>query len=146
MWTDVPSSCINVTENKSSNRLTVNTQVDDCEVALTGLFGEDLNVQKSVGRSCQFSYIPRNYAITVYKHNYLPYIAPIYLQNEYIVGTHYLIGDKINIGNSVDNTKQSGDFVIKNNGNVTIETSDCVTLTGGFTVEGGAAFEIKPNK
>lgn len=146
MWTNIPSSFTNVTINKTDNNLTVNTQADDCEVALTGLFGEDLNIQKSVGRSCQFSYIPRNYAITVYKHNYLPYIAPIYLQNENIIGKHYLLGDKIVLGSSVDKTKQRGDIVIKNNADVTIETSDCVTLEGGFTVEVGAVFEIKPNK
>ena len=146
MWTNAPSTLGNISIGNSGNNLSINTQIDECEIVVTGLFGSKSTIQKKIGRTCTFNNIPRNYAVTVYRHNYLPYIAPLYLQNEEVTGKHYIIGNKISLGDNVNQTKQTGNLIIKNKADVTIETSDCVTLDGGFTVEAGASFKIIPNK
>ena len=85
------------------------------------------------------------YVLTLYKHDYIPYVAPIYLQNESVTGTHYIKGSQITTGNSVDPTKATGDFVVKSGSDIVLEVSEGITLDAGTEIELGANFEIKIN-
>lgn len=144
MWTDIPSRFLNTSISRSSNSLTVNTGVNDTNISLKGLFS-DQRINSQVGRTALFSPLPKNYVLTLYKHDYLPYVAPIYLQNESVTGTHYIKGSQITTGNSVDSTKDKGDFVVKSGSDIVLEVSDGVTLDAGTEIELGASFEIKIN-
>lgn len=141
MWTDIPSKFVNASISKSGNNLTVSSMTDDTYIALKGLFSND-NVTLKTGRTCTFTDIPNNYLVTLYKHDYLPYVYPIYLQNESVAGTHYLRGTKIYLGNHVDNTKDTGNFVIKSGANIVLDVSDEITLDAGTEIELGATFVI----
>lgn len=141
MWTDIPSKFVNASINKSGNNVTVSSMIDKTNIALKGLFNSD-NVTLKTGSTCTFTDIPKNYLVTLYKHDYLPYVYPIYLQNESVAGTHYLKGTKIYLGNHVDNTKDTGNFVIKSGANIVLDVSDEIILDAGTEIELGATFEI----
>ena len=141
MWTDIPSQFVNASINKSGNNLTVNSMIDDTNIALKGLFSSD-NVTLKTGSNCTFTDIPKNYLVTLYKHDYLPYIYPIYLQNESVTGTYYLKGNKMYLGNHVDNTKDIGNFVIKSGADIILDVSDELILDAGTEIELGATFEV----
>ena len=145
MWTDIPSLFTNVAVTRSLNRLTVNTGVDGTNISLRGLFS-DQRIYAQVGRVVTFYPLPKNYVLTLYKHDYIPYVAPIYLQNESVTGTHYIKGRQITTGNSVDSTKATGDFVVKSGSDIVLEISEGITLDAGTEIELGASFEIKINK
>lgn len=115
--------------------------IDNTNIALKGLFSSD-NVTLKTGSTCTFTDIPNNYFVTLYKHDYLPYVYPIYLQNESVTGRHYLKGTKIYLGNHVDNTKDTGNFVIKSGANIVLDVSDEIILDAGTEIELGATFEI----
>ena len=74
---------------------------------------------------------------------YLPYIAPLYLQNENITGLHYIFADSVFMGSNVAPEKESGNIIVMDGASVSIETSGAVTLDAGFNVELGGNFEIK---
>lgn len=144
MWTNIPSQFENTSVAKASNSLTVNTGVVNTNIAVRGLFN-DKRVMSQVGQRATFWDLPKNYIVTLYKHDYLPYVFPIYLQNKSVTGTHYIKGGRIFIGNSVDSSKANGDFVIKSGANVVLEISEGITLDAGTVIESGAIFEVKLN-
>ena len=144
MWTNIPSLFTNVAVTRSLNRLTVNTGVDSTNISLRGLFS-DQRIYSQVGRAATFYPLPKNFVLTLHKHDYIPYVAPIYLQNESVTGTHYIKGSQITTGNSVDPTKATGDFVVKSGSDIVLEVSEGITLDAGTEIELGTNFEIKIN-
>jgi hypothetical protein len=121
----------------------INSHINNSTTSINGLFGDALYHSNSTDSLTTFHNVPKNYIISVLKHNYLPYIAPLYLQNEEVSGSNYIHADEVFIGNSVSTEKMSGDLVVKHGASVTIETSNNVTLDAGFIVELGGRFEIK---
>ena len=57
----------------------------------------------------------------IYRHNKLPYIAPMVLQNKRIENNQHVIASSLTAGNSVD------------------------SLMPGFKVEKGVTFSVKPS-
>ena len=141
MWTNIPSYFTNASISKSSNSISVNSMVDGTNMVLKGLFSSN-QVSFQQGRSGTFTNLPKNYVLTLYKHDYLPYVAPVYLQNEQVTGRHYLAANRIYIGNHVDATKTAGDFTIDSGADVTLDVSGDVTLDAGTEIKLGATFEI----
>lgn len=78
----------------------------------------------------------------VYKHNYIPYIAPVCLQNATLNSDRYIIADKVLVGSNVDSDRTSGEFVIEEGGNLEIEAYGDVELRDGFVVESGGIVTI----
>ena len=97
IWTDIPSKFQNVTVTESFDGVKINTGIENVNIALRGLFSDN-NVLFRVGQTTTFTNLPKNYVLTFYKHNYFPYVFPIYLQNESVVGSHYIKGSKIFTG------------------------------------------------
>ena len=80
----------------------------------------------------------------LYRHNHLPYIAPLALQNITINESQYVIASDVTAGLYVESGRLPGNVVIKNGVEYEIEATGRVTLAGGFTVEKGAYFAIRP--
>ena len=115
---------------------------------MNGLFG-GASYHSSVNSNQASFSLPsncKNYTVAVTKHNYIPYIAPLYLQNESVSGTHYVHTSDVQIGSNVTSEKQSGNFVITSSADVRIEPIGEVTLDAGFRVDLGGEFEIKANQ
>ncbi len=81
----------------------------------------------------------------VYKHNYIPYIAPLALQNINLCNSQYVIASDVTAGNNIDSNRTSGDVVVPNGVEYEIEASGSVTLEDGFQVEKGATFAVYPS-
>lgn len=86
-----------------------------------------------------------NSTIMLYKHNVIPYIAPLVLQNTLLENSQYVFASDVTAGNAVDGNRTSGDVIVKNGVEYEIEASGTVTLCGGFEVEKGATFAVYPS-
>ena len=81
----------------------------------------------------------------LYKHNHIPYIAPLVLQNVTLSNPQYVIAGEVTAGRSVDNARTGGEVIVPQEGSFEIEASGTVTLEGGFKVEKGATFAVYPS-
>ena len=79
----------------------------------------------------------------LYKHNYLPHIAPLFIQNTTISNSQYVIADEVKMGKAVDINRTQGNVTVSNGVDYEIESSGKVVLSGGFKVERGASFTIR---
>jgi hypothetical protein len=141
MWSDIPSNIDSLSLNQNGASLSVNS-TDSCMISINGLFGNGSYNNHVTGYSAMFTNVPTNYIISASKHNYFTYIAPLYLQNESITGSHYIHADKVYIGNNVTSERASGDFIVGDDASLTINAKNTVMLNGGFSVEVGGCFEI----
>ena len=80
----------------------------------------------------------------LYKHNHIPYITPLELQNITLSNSQYVIASDLTAGSSIDNNRTSGDVIVPNGVEYEIEASGKVTLEDGFKVEKGATFAVYP--
>lgn len=145
LWTNTPSNIETVTITQSGSSININTTESDCCCSINGLFGGKDYHNSITGSNADFYDIPSNFIIAVNKHNQLPYIAPIYIQNEQICDTNYIFANEVHLGNNVTNERASGNVTICNGASLTIETPSSVTLAPGFTVEMGGSFRIITN-
>ncbi len=86
-----------------------------------------------------------NSTVMLYKHNYIPYIAPLVLQNVSLSHSQYVIASDVIAGSNVDSGPTSGDVIVKAGVEYEIEASGTVTLQDGFKVEKGATFAVYPS-
>jgi hypothetical protein len=146
IWTGNPRIMSGLTA--SAYYVVVPPSISQPKICVNGLFG-GTSYHSSVD-SNQYSFsLPsncKNYTVAVTKHNYIPYIAPLYLQNESVSGTHYVHTNDVHMGSNVTMEKQTGDFVITSSADVTLEPIGEVTLDAGFKVDLGGKFEIKTNQ
>ncbi len=99
---------------------------------------------EATSSSVNLNDVDPNSTVMVYAHNYIPYIAPLVLQNTDLDQSQYVIADEVLVGRQVDNGRANGDVTVKANAEYEIEAAGEVRLAGGFTVEKGAAFAIRP--
>ena len=83
--------------------------------------------------------------VMLHKHNMIPFIAPLMLQNVDLGTSQYVIASDVTAGRSVDSGRTNGDVTVKNGIEYEIEASGTVTLEGGFSVEKGATFAVYPS-
>ena len=81
----------------------------------------------------------------LYKHNYIPYIAPLVLQKVNLDHSQYVIASDVIAGKYVDKNRKNGDVIVKNGVEYEIEASGTVMLYDGFKVERGATFAVYPS-
>lgn len=98
---------------------------------------------KTSSSSITLNNISPNSTIMLNKHNYIPYIAPLVLQNTDLEQSQYVFATDVTAGHSVDSGRTSGDVTVKEGSEYEIEASGEVTLAGGFSVELGARFAVK---
>lgn len=142
LWTSTPANFGTVSTSQSGSNLNINTTDADCLISISGLFSGNSYHNSVVGNTAAFSNVPLNFIVTVNKHNYFPYIAPLYIQNEQISGSNYIYANEVSLGSSVTNARASGDAVVTNGASLTIVTSNVVTLSPGFSVALGGSFTI----
>lgn len=142
MWTDVPSLYNGITETRDNNSIVVSGLNPLDTVAYTNNAGESLRLLPTAG-NCTFNNISPNGCIMVYRHNYLPYIAPLILQNETVENDQYVIATSLTAGNHVDTNRTSGDFIIPSGKQFEVEYSDKVVLAPGFKVNKGGVFKAR---
>ena len=99
---------------------------------------------EATSSSVSLTDVDPNSTVMVYSHNYIPYIAPLVLQNTDIDQSQYVIAHEVLAGRQVDSNRTNGDVTVKEGAEYEIDAAGEVKLAGGFTVEKGAAFTIRP--
>ena len=81
--------------------------------------------------------------VVVYRHNMIPYLAPLLIQNETINNPLYYFANTVGIGSIVDSNRQQGNVVFGSNADCVIEAMGDVYLGPGLTLNAGASLTIK---
>ncbi len=145
MWTNIPQQYSNITISRTDNSVSlsgitaINTII--AYYANDGQMGADTISTSSV----TLNNISPNSTIMLYKHDYIPYIAPLVLQNIILSNSQYVIASDVTAGCSVDSNRTSGNVVVSDGVKYDIETSGTVRLAGGFNVEKGGHFAVRPS-
>ncbi len=144
IWTDTPQEFTNIQVTRSDDRITVSGI--NTASTIVACYSNDGKWRKTSPLArVSFTGISPNSTVMVYKHNYIPYIAPLLLQNENLSNSQYVIASNVIAGAAVDNNRTQGDVVITSGVEYEIEASGTVTLQNGFKVEKGATFAVYPS-
>ena len=145
IWTDAPSNFNGVNISRGDNSIIVSGITSDSTiVAVCGNSTTPMRKRASNGMAI-FNNVSPNSSVMVYQHNYLPYIAPLYVQNATLSRSQYVIASDAYLGRNVDSNRTTGDVVIPTNVSYEMEYTGNVLLAPGFTVEKGATLSIVPS-
>lgn len=145
VWTDEPEcyNGINVTRNENSITVS-NINSDSATVAISGNATYPQRIITTDG-TATFSDVSPNSTVMVYQHNYLPYIAPLFIQNENINRSQYVIASDAYLGRNVNPNRAVGDVTISSGVTYEMEHTGEVILNGGFEVKKGATLTVFPS-
>lgn len=87
-----------------------------------------------------------NSIIMIRRHDKLPYISQLILQNTTIAKSQYVIAKGVYAGSNVDENRINGNVIIKNGANYEVEFTESVNLMPGFEVQLGASFSAEPSE
>ena len=143
MWTDTPNHYSGIEVLRTDNSISVNciNSEGPCNIAYCDNDGH-VGLYRTEEGCGTIDRISPNSTVMVYQHNYLPYIAPLLLQNTRIKNSQYVIASTVKAGNSVDSNRTSGNVTIQSGIEYEIEASGEVVLDKGFEVERGAVFGV----
>lgn len=143
MWTDIPSVYDDISVARSNSSITVaGNGLNGSKVAITSGINGLPEIKTVTGASVTFNEVSPNSVVTVYKHNAIPYIAPLYLQNDTLRSSQYLHVNNVHIGQAVDTNRTEGDVVLKS-GTLTLESGGDVWIDEGVIIENGATLIIE---
>ena len=145
LWTGIPQVYENITVSKSDNAISINgINSQHAYISLNNINGGCVTTRYLTSDSTLNDVSP-NSIITLFKHNNIPYIVPLFLQKININLSQYVIASDVTAGNCIDNNRSNGDVVIKNGVEFEIEATGTVRLEDGFKVEKGASFAVYPS-
>ncbi len=143
MWTDIPSVYDDISVTRSNSSITVaGNGLNGSKVAITSGINGLPEIKTVTGASVTINEVSPNSVVTVYKHNAIPYIAPLYLQNDTLRSSQYLHVNNVHIGQAVDTNRTEGDVVLKS-GTLTLESGGDVWIDEGVIIENGATLIIE---
>lgn len=145
IWTDIPVKYTDADININRNNQGISVSgscLEGAKIVVLNTNGDILNgVGKAVG-STTFSASPNSHVV-IYRHNMIPYLAPLMIQNETInVPWHYFTSS-VNIGSNADSNRASGAVIFDYNANCKIDASEDVTLGPNLTLKSGATLTIR---
>lgn len=147
IWTDLPMRFTNIEVTRTDNSISISgIDADYTTISLYNNRYQIRGFKRVVNTSpVLFNDVPPNSSIMLYKHNYIPYIAPLVLQNTILNNTQYIIATDVTAGYYVDTNRTPGNVTVVNGIEYEIEASGTVTLQSGFSVEKGATFSVYPS-
>lgn len=145
LWTHIPQLYEGISVTRTDNNISV-TGIQNADSTIVAYCNNNGNcITKTTSSSCTFNNVSPNGTIMLYKHNYIPYIATLALQNTIIQNSQYVIASDVIAGRSVDANRTNGDVVIQSGVQYEIEATGVVNLEKGFRVEKGATFAVYPS-
>ena len=145
MWINAPQPYSGITISRADSSMTVSGLTDPkTTVAYHSNDGVTGKVTAS-SSSVTLNNVSPNSCVMLYNHERIPYIAPLVLQNTDLENSQYVIAGEVTAGYNVDSGRTRGDVTVKSGAEYEVEASGEVTLGGGFNVERGALFTIKPS-
>lgn len=146
MWTDEPQVYSNITVTRGDSAITVSgLNPDSTSIVSVCDYANKITKKRVLADSITFNQVSPNSSIMLYRHDYIPYIAPMVLQNVTLNNSQYVIASDVTAGHSVDSERTNGNVIVQNGTEYEIEASGTVTLQAGFSVEQGATFAVYPS-
>ena len=143
MWTDIPQTITDYTITRNSNDIQVSGNLpDSCIIAYCDNAGHAGQVLYSGTGSINLTNISPNSCIMLYKHNYLPTIAPVEMQNETLSKSQFVFASEYKIGRNVDNNRTTGNVIIENGVEYEIEATGDVLIDAGTIVKNGGTLRV----
>ncbi len=144
MWSDTPQSYSNVTCTRNDADITISGISPSGTIVAYHSNDGTTGQQTVTSSSITLNNVSPNSTIMLYKHNFIPYIAPLVLQNVTLDHSQYVIASEVLAGRAVDSNRTSGNVTVPQGVEYEIEASGTVKLAGGFNVEKGATFTVRP--
>lgn len=145
IWTDIPvkytDADIDILRN-DQGIIVSGSCLDGAKIVAHDTNGGFLSKIGSANNGTYFSNSPNSHVV-IYRHNMIPYFAPICIQNETINSSQYLFANTVNIGMNADSNRTSGYVIFDSNADWTIEASEDVILGSGLILNPGASLTIK---
>ena len=143
MWTDIPSVYSDISVIRTDHSITVSgAGIAGSKVAITSGVNQLPEVKEATNTNITFANASPNSVVTIYKSNAIPYVAPLYLQNDTLDASQYFQVNDIHIGKAVDTNRTEGNVVIES-GTLTFESNGDVWIGDGLIIKEGAALIIK---
>lgn len=142
-WSYNPQTYSGIIVTRSNSSITVTGLANSTVVAYYSNDGTTGTVSAS-SSTVTLNGVSPNSTIMLYNHNYIPYIAPLVLQDVTLDNSQYVIASSVLVGNKVDNGRSFGQVTVPSNTEYEIEATGEVKIAGGFKVEKGATFSIIP--
>ena len=143
MWTDIPQQYSGITITRTDNSISISGI--GASLSTVAFYENGGRATKMTANSSSVTVnADPNSTIMLYKHNYIPYIAPLVLQNVSLSHSQYVIASDLTAGSSVDIGRTGGDVIVPSGVEYEIEASGTVSLQGGFEVELGGVFAVYP--
>ncbi len=145
MWTDTPQTYSGITVTRGDSTISVTGVPIGSKMSYCGNDGS-LGLVKATSSTISLSHVDANSSVMLYKHNMIPYFAPLVLQNTSLDNSQYVIASDVLAGRTVDTGRTSGDVTVSSGVDYEIEATGQVKIMGGFKVELGARFSITPSE
>ncbi len=144
IWTDIPETYSGISIIRTDNTLSV-TNINRDSTIVSYCSNSGIIRKQLSSSSVTLTDVSPNGSIMLYRHNCIPYIAPMLLQNVTLNKSQYVIARDVTAGFCVDSNRTNGDVIVNNGVEYEIEASGTVTLYDGFKVERGASFSVIPS-
>lgn len=145
VWNDTPSQFSNVSVVRGNTTITVSGITSyPVKVAYCNNDGVTGTVEATTS-SAIINDVSPNSTVMLCKRNYIPYIAPLVIQNTTLNQSQYVIASDVTMGKTVDSNRTSGQVTITGDIEYEIEHTGEVRFCGGFKVEKGTRFSVKPS-
>ena len=123
MWTDIPSVYSDISVTRTDHSITVSgAGITGSKIAITSGVNQLPEVKEATSTNITFANASPSSIVTVYKSNAIPYVAPLYLQNDTLDASQYFQVNDIHIGKAVDTNRTEGNVVIES-GVLTFESN-----------------------
>ncbi len=143
VWSDQAQQYSGITVTRADNAVTVSGITEPSTIISYHSNDGTTGSCETSASSVTLTDVSPNSTIMLNKHNYIPYIAPLVLQNTDLEQSQYVFATDVTAGRAVDSGRTNGGVTVKNGAEYEIEASGEVTLAGGFKVELGARFAVK---
>lgn len=145
MWTDLPQQYSNIIVTRTDNAVTISGL--PINSTIVSYHSNDGTIGKctATASSVTLNDASPNSTIMLYRKNYIPYIAPMVIQNTTLDKSQYVIASDVTAGKSVDNNRTSGQVTVTGDIEYEIEHTGEVRFCGGFKVDKGVKFSVKPS-
>lgn len=143
IWDCAPQHFANYSIERNNNGIIISGLSSQNSIALALVSNDNYSIQDTItDSSISFNNVSPNSCVMILGDGYMPSIAPLYLQNERIENSQYVIANDVYAGRNVDSNRTIGDLTITDGIEYEIDAKGSVVLAPGFTVEKGALFSV----
>lgn len=144
VWTDIPL-CLPETSfevfRDAGDVICISLSgIDSCNVAI--LQPNGMVQSQVVGNGGDNFSVSSNSSVMFYKHNMIPYFAPLVVQNQTYEISQNLFASSVKMGKFVDSIRSNGEVKFINGVNFSIDADKDVFLADGVIVKSGATLII----